>query len=345
MRRAGHAAVPQRARAAVVDDGQQFGVDRLGLDWLLLDDRLADAAVATGDDRHLALKQARESLAGQGIAADVGHGSEREAAGAPGGSDVEQTLGRGFGAGRGSCRCTESPKIRPGAQARQDDYVVSARLTPDAMTSEQAASAALSSAATPLLTTPRRGLHSERFPRPVASYSQGFQVGQMVFITGQLPVDPASAAALGVLMGRVFHRSSGRGWRLRQQSLALWRQWRCELAARGRPIPWRSGLLLLAADQEDLARQRALLQDPRRRPDDPADGLQLWERPRLRALRPALPAAALAGLYSPADGQLDPLAAMRALADDGAEAGLMFRIPGSFPTCLPAWVGSKKTGL
>ena len=46
-------------------------------------------------------------------------------------------------------------------------------------------------------TTPRRGLHSDRFPKPVASYSQGFQVGQMVFITGQLPVDPTSGEKVG----------------------------------------------------------------------------------------------------------------------------------------------------
>jgi len=46
-------------------------------------------------------------------------------------------------------------------------------------------------------TTPRRGLHSEQFPKPVASYSQGFQVGQMMFITGQLPVDPATGEKVG----------------------------------------------------------------------------------------------------------------------------------------------------
>ena len=46
-------------------------------------------------------------------------------------------------------------------------------------------------------TTPRRGLHSDRFPKPVASYSQGFQVGQMVFITGQLPVDPETGLKVG----------------------------------------------------------------------------------------------------------------------------------------------------
>lgn len=43
----------------------------------------------------------------------------------------------------------------------------------------------------------RRAIHSDRFPKPVASYSQGFQVGDMLFITGQLPVDPATDQVVG----------------------------------------------------------------------------------------------------------------------------------------------------
>ena len=43
----------------------------------------------------------------------------------------------------------------------------------------------------------RRAIHSDRFPKPVASYSQGFQIGDMLFITGQLPVDPATNLKVG----------------------------------------------------------------------------------------------------------------------------------------------------
>ncbi|MFO8238185.1 MAG: FAD-dependent oxidoreductase, partial [Prochlorococcaceae cyanobacterium] len=58
-----------------------------------------------------------------------------------------------------------------------------------------------------------------------------------------LLVDPAidgppaaaagSWAALGVLMAQVFHRSSGRAWRLRQRSHALWPQWLAALGLEG----------------------------------------------------------------------------------------------------------------
>ena len=43
----------------------------------------------------------------------------------------------------------------------------------------------------------RRAIHSDRFPKPVASYSQGFQAGNMLFITGQLPVDPVTSKKVG----------------------------------------------------------------------------------------------------------------------------------------------------
>jgi 2-iminobutanoate/2-iminopropanoate deaminase len=43
----------------------------------------------------------------------------------------------------------------------------------------------------------RRAIHSDRFPTPVASYSQGFQYGNMLFITGQLPVDPVTNRKVG----------------------------------------------------------------------------------------------------------------------------------------------------
>ena len=128
----------------------------------------------------------------------------------------------------------------------------------------------------------------------------------------------ASRAALGILMGHVFHRSSGRGWRLRRRGLHLWDAWRRELTGRGHPIPWRPGLLLLAADDVDLQRQRRLLATRQRQ------GLTLesWEPERLAGLQPDLPFGALGGLYSAADGQLDPGSAMEALARDAKRWGV-----------------------
>ena len=65
-------------------------------------------------------------------------------------------------------------------------------------------------------------------------------------LDGQHDPSSGSEAALGVLMAQVFHRNSGRAWRLRQRSLELWGQWRQQLQGQGWALPWRPGLLLRA---------------------------------------------------------------------------------------------------
>ena len=137
--------------------------------------------------------------------------------------------------------------------------------------------------------------------------------------SGDDPVSNGSGsqAALGVLMARVFHRSRGRAWRLRQHGLELWGHWRRILEASGHPVPWRPGLLLLAGDPAELERQRALAADPIRQ----GMGLRIWTRDSLERLSPIGPEA-VGGLFSEADGQLDPGVALRALASDGLTAGM-----------------------
>ena len=139
------------------------------------------------------------------------------------------------------------------------------------------------------------------------------------WLNGPPAADSGSWAALGVLMGQVFHRSSGRGWRLRQRSLELWQDWIHELQALGHSIPYRKGLLLLASDGQELERQRRLSQERQ------AKGfpLELWDPAKLQNLQPPLPKAALGGLYSPGDGQLDPAMAMAALRADAEQHGLI----------------------
>ena len=128
-----------------------------------------------------------------------------------------------------------------------------------------------------------------------------------------------SSAALGLLMAQIFRRSSGRGWRLRQQSLGLWQQWRQLLEQRGHLIPWRPGLLQLASNEQEWLGQ-ARLAEERQKQGLP---LRLLNKAELRALTPALPAAAAGALLSPHDGQIDPLPAMQALLHDGRRDGLL----------------------
>jgi glycine/D-amino acid oxidase-like deaminating enzyme len=126
-----------------------------------------------------------------------------------------------------------------------------------------------------------------------------------------------SQAALGVLMARVFHRSSGRAWRLRQRSQALWGEWLAELERRGHSLPRRQGVLLLAATPDELERQAHLATD-RARLGIPMRQLGPAE---LAELSPALPGCPLGGLLSPEDSQIDPGPLLKALLQEARAAG------------------------
>lgn len=127
-----------------------------------------------------------------------------------------------------------------------------------------------------------------------------------------------SRAALGVLMARVFHRSSGRAWRLRQQSHQLWEQWLSELTDAGHRLPRRAGLLLLATTPDDLEKQARIASD-RARLGIPMQRLSPEE---LAAFHPRLPGQPLGGLLSPQDGQLDPGPVMEAMLAECRKAGV-----------------------
>lgn len=128
-----------------------------------------------------------------------------------------------------------------------------------------------------------------------------------------------SQAALGVLMARVFHRSSGRAWRLRQQSHALWAKWLAELERRGHHLPRRRGLMLLAATTEDLERQERIAADRARL----GIAMQRLGPADLASLQPKLPGTPLGALLSPEDGQIDPGPLLEALLQEARQAGVM----------------------
>ena len=136
---------------------------------------------------------------------------------------------------------------------------------------------------------------------------------------GQQTADAGSSAALGLLMAQVYRRSSGRGWRLRQRSLQLWQQWSDQLAQRGSPLPLRPGLLQLASDPQELELQQRLVQQRS------AKGfpLRLLSGAELALLRPEVPRGALGGLWSPLDGQLDPISSRKLLLQDALSRGLV----------------------
>jgi glycine/D-amino acid oxidase-like deaminating enzyme len=161
-------------------------------------------------------------------------------------------------------------------------------------------------AATPAAEAPFPGLHSTKAPLA----DDGPAPGSPSSLSG-------SQAALGVLMARVFHRSSGRAWRLRQRSHALWEEWLAELERRGHRLPRRRGLLLLAATADELSRQERIAAD-RARLGIP---VRLLPPDALKELCLSVPGQALGGLLSPEDGQLDPEPVLEALLQEARQSG------------------------
>ena len=123
-----------------------------------------------------------------------------------------------------------------------------------------------------------------------------------------------TSASLGVLMGHVFRRTSGRGWRLRRRSMQLWPRWVEALQDYGTCLTLQTGLLQIAADRDAAARMGALAEQ---RTDL---GLELQPSEQIRTIWPT---ALHGALHSKADGRVDPLqlqiALRRALLQEGVQ--------------------------
>ena len=84
-----------------------------------------------------------------------------------------------------------------------------------------------------------------------------------------------TTASLGVLMGHAFRRSSGRAWRLRQRSMALWPGWIKRLNHPETPLQLQTPLIQLAGSADEAARLRQLAASR------PESGLQFVENDQL----------------------------------------------------------------
>ena len=88
---------------------------------------------------------------------------------------------------------------------------------------------------------------------------------QPVGRTGPATELNGTTASLGVLMGHVFRRSSGRGWRLRKRSMELWPHWINRLQPFEPELALQRPLLQVAPDKatkrrfNDLVEQRQQL--------------------------------------------------------------------------------------
>ncbi|MGD1905068.1 MAG: NAD(P)/FAD-dependent oxidoreductase [Leptolyngbyaceae cyanobacterium] len=134
------------------------------------------------------------------------------------------------------------------------------------------------------------------------------------------PGQGATGAALGILMGVISHKTKGRNWRLREESLRRYETLLPELEAlTGISIPHnRQGILSLCTDAEALPRWESL-QARRERQGWP---LEIWSPQQVKTACPHLePANLVAGIYSPCDLQIAPKALTQALVESAKHHG------------------------
>jgi glycine/D-amino acid oxidase-like deaminating enzyme len=136
----------------------------------------------------------------------------------------------------------------------------------------------------------------------------------------QQPGQGATGAALGILMAVISQKRQGRGWQLRQASLARYRSLLPELTeVTGQIIPVnRHGLVKLRL--EDDGDRWQTLQLTRHKQGYP---LEIWDREQLNHHLPVLQSTKLQGaIYSPWDWQISPLPLTQALLTAAVNRGV-----------------------
>ena len=125
--------------------------------------------------------------------------------------------------------------------------------------------------------------------------------------TNRFGVLNGTAASLGVLMGNVYRRSSGRGWRLRQRSMKLWKEWIIMLNSLENPLYLESPLVQLASSREEAYFMEKLSQDRKHL------GLEIIDPNTTINHARSWPNNSYGGLISHHDGRINPLQLQKCL--------------------------------
>ncbi len=119
-------------------------------------------------------------------------------------------------------------------------------------------------------------------------------------------LDPSIArngttASLGVLMGYVFRRASGRGWKLRKRSMELWKEWITQLNTNEYPLKIEKPLVQLAGTKEEALFMQKLIQEKS------SYGIEPLNKESMIGFHRSWPKNNFGGLISHEDGRLDPI--------------------------------------
>ncbi|OON11805.1 MAG: hypothetical protein BTM30_07865 [Synechococcus lacustris str. Tous] len=127
------------------------------------------------------------------------------------------------------------------------------------------------------------------------------------------------------MMVDVFQRSSGRSWRLRQQSMQLFGEWQQHLQGAGHQAKINRGLWLLTNNCNQWQKYQLLAEERSKQ----GIGMEIFNAAALReqvelGVLPPLSEGLIGGIWSSRDGQLDPTEWMEELLLDGQNNGLKY---------------------
>jgi glycine/D-amino acid oxidase-like deaminating enzyme len=144
---------------------------------------------------------------------------------------------------------------------------------------------------------------------------------EITLIDEKKPGQGATGAALGILMGIISHKTKGRAWKLRQESLKRYETLLPELESlTGLTIPCnRDGIVLLRSSAEDEENWRKLAQIRQ----EQGYCLEIWDKETLNQKCPQVTSDHLQGaIYSPRDHQINPVLLTEALVSAAARRGV-----------------------
>lgn len=127
----------------------------------------------------------------------------------------------------------------------------------------------------------------------------------LILIDQNYPASGSTGAALGVLMGAISHKTKGRAWQLRRDSIQRYETLIPELESlTGKQIPFnRQGIVKLLFVEDNLEKWHKLAETRRNQ----GWQLEIWDRTQLQQQCPQIENdQIIAAVYSPQDRQLNP---------------------------------------
>ncbi|EFA72255.1 NAD(P)/FAD-dependent oxidoreductase [Cylindrospermopsis raciborskii] len=147
------------------------------------------------------------------------------------------------------------------------------------------------------------------------------------------PAQGSTAAALGVLMGVISHKTKGKAWQIRQESIKRYQTLIPELEEiTGRKIPCnRQGIVMLLSEDPTHPLKSGVeamsdWEELRQVRKSQGWELKVWDREKLGNFCPQVNNPMVIGaVYSPQDLQLNPTALTLALVDAAQRNGVQFK--------------------